>query len=345
MVPTSSGAGAVLELPSLAGAVAYLRSIQDSYIELGVALNLDDASEAAVAPIREEVAESSLVKRALATQRSDGSWGEHDRAAGRILPTLWMAKALAELGVGAFHPGWDRAAGFLATTAHTDGGVFSISGHRDGVLSCYVGIAASMYGQAGRRDLAEPQVDWILRYQAVGRNGLRLRSDTPQEWEPHLAKRYGGCMAQTTCLVGVVRTGQAMIGWVAAKPAAGELIGSMREAFLERNVIYRSSGGVIPLSVVPAKAESWLMPAWPLDWRIDLIEVLAFLGRSGPPDERMQDAVDRLVSFRLPDGTWPLRRTYRPQYLDLLERRSGRRGSPMITLRAVTALCALGASG
>jgi len=52
----------------------------------------------------------------------------------------------------------------------------------------------------------------------------------------------------------------------------------------------------------------------------------------------MQPAIDVLMNAQLPDGTWPLRQTFRPRELPAPERRSRSKGSPIITLRAVVAL-------
>ncbi len=280
---------------------------------------------------------------AFATQRSDGSWGDKDRPTQRLLPTLWMAKTLGEFGLNAEHMGWRKAIEFLVEFGHTDEEVFSIWGTREGVLSCYVGIAASLYSGGGRHDLAAPHIEWILRYQEVRHRGEDLRRVPANEWSPHLKERYGGCMSATTCLVGLLREGRALIDWLSRNESAEaeRLVATIREAFLRRRVMHRSNGSVVPLAVSPKKAEDWLAPTYPLDWRVDLIEAVDFLGRSGPADARMQGAIDHLVGLRLPDGSWPLRRSYRPAHLPKLENRSSKKGSPMITLRVVNALRAV----
>ena len=58
---------------------------------------------------------------------------------------------------------------------------------------------------------------------------------------------------------------------------------------------------------------------------------------------RMQPAIDHLAEARLHDGGWPLRLSFRPEYLPAPERRSKTRSSPMVTLRAASAFAACGA--
>jgi hypothetical protein len=116
------------------------------------------------------------------------------------------------------------------------------------------------------------------------------------------------------------------------------MVEAIREVFLVRRLMHTSNGGIVPLAVSPAQADSWLAPTYPLDWRVDLIEVLDFATHAGPADERMQDAVERIVEFRLPDGTWPLLRSYPPADLEGLARPHTKRPNPMITLRVIEAL-------
>ncbi len=330
-----------LNLPSLARAVDFLESSRNPIIEFQLALMLGDDRTVAK---RRLVAEIPAIVQGLESQRSDGSWGEREPAAARLLPTLWMAKTLGELGLSDDDAEWSRAIDFLIEAGSTDGGVFSIRGTRDGVLSCYVGIAGSLYLAAGRVEMASRQVEWIVRHQEVKSGGETLRPGGAN-WGSYLRERYGGCMSDTTCLVGLLRVGDVLRKWLAVKPndEGRVLLDAIREVFLQRRVMFRSNGSVIPLAVSPKNAGTWLAPTYPLDWRVDLIEAIDFLAHSGPPDPRIQDAVDHLVGLRLPDGTWPLRRAYQPEHLPKLERLSAKTGSPLITMRVVRALRALGA--
>jgi hypothetical protein len=324
----------MLQLPALDAAVEYLESLSDATIELRLARLRNPGAD--LAALRDQVAGSGVVIDALETQRADGSWGDKDHQGKRLLPTLWMVKTLGEMGLAADHGGWRRAVAFLESVGHTDGGVFSIRGRTDGVLSCYVGLAANIYLEGGLFDLAEPQIKWILRHQEIKVRGRDRRQDAVAEWGSYLKTRYGGCMADTTCLVGLLREGRALESWGGADGES--MVAEIRQAFLERSVMFRGNGSIIPLGVSPEKAESWLAPSFPLDWRVDLIEAVDFLTHSGPADMRMQAAIDKIASFQLPDGVWPLRRTFRLDELSGVERPSTRKSSPMITMRVVEAL-------
>lgn len=304
-----------------------------------------------------EGARAAAVVAAAAQQRRDGSWGDAADWRRRVMPTLWMVATLADLGA-THNDGWTRAAGFLGSAAATDGGVFSRTGTPEGVLSCYVGIVATAWLLGGRRDLAEPQVRWILRHQDVRHDGASARRLPVEPYHRGLATRYGGCLADTTCLIGVIKAGRALELWLRTAPtrvpATGgdldhaevrELLGAFRGALLARSLMHRGDGGILPLGSPTGDPERWLLPSFPLDWRTDLVEVLDLVARTGPADARMQPAVDRLAALQLADGTWPLRRSHWPQQLAPLERCDRRRASHLVTARVVRALDACKAEG
>ena len=258
-----------------------------------------------------------------------------------------MVKLLAELGIDDGHDGWHAGARFLAERAHASGGVFSIDGHDGGVLSCYVGIAGETYLRAGRADLAEPQIEWILHHQEVRVGGRSRRGQATMLWDERLRTRYGGCMATTTCLIGLVKAGRALCYWLerSADQRASELLAVIREVFLERRLLYRRDGTVMPLGGSGGQAVRWLDPAFPLDWHTDLLEVLDLVAAAGVIDERVQPAIERLARTQSPDGSWPLRASFPPSDIAPLERRSRRRGSPLVTSRVIGVLDRLAAPG
>ena len=313
-----------------------MRTVDDPIVQLLVATYLDgpdaDRSTLVAAALRTPAMDAALV------DHGRGSWGVDGPQRKRILSTLWMAKTLAELGLGATDP-WARAAGFLAQAAHSDDSVFSIDGRRDGVLSCYVGIAATTYQLGGRQDLAEPQIQWIRDHQQVRRATQDLRPTPVSHWSDHLAVRYGGCMSDTTCLVGFAKTGQALRCWSTthSDPEIEALLGVIQEQFLERHLSRASNGSTLPLAVTPTNAGQWLDLTYPLDWRTDLVEIIDLVATDAG-DARLQPALDQLARRQLDDGSWPLRRTFRPDGLPLLDRRRTTRGSPYATLRGVCAL-------
>ena len=298
-------AGSSLKVPAVERARTWLADRDDDLIRCHLALRGASTAGPGPHPLSPELVETvtrhPAVATALGRQWPDGSWGPTEDSDRRLLPTLWMTKVLTELGLDSTSPAWRRAVGFLTSNAHTPEGTFSITGRRTGVLSCYVGIAAATYLRGGRPDLAAPQVTWLLAYQDVRVHGCSLRPGVVGAFSPHLRTRYGGCLSSTTCLVGLVKAGIALELWRRAHPtddateATDTLLGAIREAFLARSLFRRGDGSVLPLGTTPERADQWLLPSFPLDWRTDLVEVIGLVTRTGTPDVRLQPALDALA--------------------------------------------------
>ena len=77
----------------------------------------------------------------------------------------------------------------------------------------------------------------------------------------------------------------------------------------------------------------WLLPAFPLDYVIDLVELVQLAIELGVPTDAISEAIEVIGSWLLPDGGWPMlgsRRLtdgYRPESL------SRSRSSTIITSR------------
>ncbi|MBK6869809.1 MAG: hypothetical protein IPG94_00055 [Kineosporiaceae bacterium] len=289
--------------------------------------------------------------RVLAAQHGDGSWGAQATLTGRIITTIFTARSLQEAGVaapgGAAQAALDRALDVLAATAIVEGAA-SITGAGDGVLSCYSGMLARLMVNAGRAEQAQPLLDWIVRYQPVVFGGIGYHQPPEPMWGEYLRHRYGGCMASTTCLLGLVPTLSALvIAERAGLPVAAQpQLTAMRRLLTDRRVLFARSGTVLPLAgrtKADPTGTRWLAPAFPRDYVIDLIELVQLAVDLDVPADALTEAVELIASWRLPDGGWPMSGTrrlplaYRPEKVDR------RRSSPIITAR-VAALGLLPAS-
>lgn len=254
-------------------------------------------------------------------QHADGSFGSQQSGEGRIVSTVFAARSLHEAGLSG-HPSLAPALDFLARTAIRGG--CTIDGRRDGVLCCYTGMLARLFIGTGHVDAAGPLLDWIITYQPVAFGGTTYHQPSAAPWGDYLRHRYGGCMADTTCLLGLVPT----IGALAdARDAGLDLpasahLDAMRQLLTERTLFRGRNGTVIPLSGrtnADPDGTRWLLPAFPRDYIIDLIELVELAQRLGVPHHAMTEAVELITSWRLSDGEWPLLGTrrivdaYRPE--------------------------------
>lgn len=258
----------------------------------------------------------------IAAQRPDGTWGRSEVAAARIVPTIFAARSLQESEVSGGDLALARALDFLTEVAVVEGGG-SIGGTRDSVLSCYTGMLAQLFLRSGRVQDARPLVEWIQRYQPVA-FGDRTYYRPSAEYLHH---RYGGCMAATTCLLGLVPTMMALAlarrAGLATDSSPQE--SAFRDLLIERRLIFGRSGEVMPLAgrtKADPSGTRWLLPAFPLDYVVDLISLVQVAREVGVPWEAMTEATDLISSWRLPGGGWPmlgkrrLVQAYRPESVD-----------------------------
>lgn len=254
-------------------------------------------------------------------QHPDGSFGSQRGAEGRIISTLFAARSLHEAGLNE-HPSLDPALDFLTRTAIHGG--CTIDGRREGVLSCYTGMLARLLLGTGRIETATPLLTWIATYQPVAFGGTSYHQPDGQPWGSYLRHRYGGCMSDTTCLLGLVPTIAALLDArdLGLDLAVDAHLSAMRNLLTDRQLFHSRGGEVIPLSgrtKADPEGTRWLLPAFPRDYIIDLIELLDLALRLDVPSVATVPAVDVVKSWRLPEGGWPMLGTrripdaYRPE--------------------------------
>ena len=110
----------------------------------------------------------------------------------------------------------------------------------------------------------------------------------------------------------------------------------MRQLLSDRQLFHGRAGTIIPLSgrtKADPTGTRWLLPAFPLDYVIDLVELVELAQRLEVPLEAMSDAMALIESWRLPEGGWPLLGTRRIADAYRPEQVNRRRPSPITTRR------------
>ena len=278
------------------------------------------------------------LERVLSEQHGDGSWGTPATATGRIISTIFTTRSLLEAGLA---PGQaiDRALDFLVATSVVDGAA-SVRGSRDSVLSCYTGMLARLLLRGGRAAQARPLLDWIVRYQPVVFGGTNYHQPAEPMWGDYLRHRYGGCMASTTWLLGLVPATAALVeARRTGVPVDAEVhLTAMRDLLTDRRVMFGRSEDVLPLAgrtKADPTGTRWLVPAFPLDYLIDLVELVQLAVDLDVPPDAMAEALQLIESWRLPDGGWPMLGTRRIPTAYRPERVDRRRSSAIITRRVL----------
>lgn len=285
------------------------------------------------------VLDDPAVAAALARQLSDGSWGPEDDEVKRIVPTLWALKTLVDLGLDHDVDAIHLALTFLEEQATTDDGYFTTTGTPYGVLACYVGLATRVFHDAGRGDLAAAQLEWLTWYQQVAVAGEHRRE--AGDWGQGLDRRYGGCFASTSCIVGVTRATEAWSRGADAEHWEAFRVG--RETLLERGLAFTRDGtSVLPLSAPGHGVHRWTAPAFPTDWRLTLSDIIYAIAHDDPvTDPRAQRAVDLLMSWRRPDGSWARGWHTTPSFLAGIGASEKGEGNPIVTAHAAVAIARL----
>ncbi len=70
------------------------------------------------------------------------------------------------------------------------------------------------------------------------------------------------------------------------------------EFLLAQRILYR------PPELKEISRKNWLEFGFPLMWNTDLVEILGVLGGLGVRDERMDEAIDLVLSKRDENGRW-----------------------------------------
>ena len=101
--------------------------------------------------------------------------------------------------------------------------------------------------------------------------------------------------------------------------------------YLLKHHIYKRSHNLEKISL-----PSWLQLSFPHMYQTDILEILDILTRLDYNDNRMNDAIDILISKQDDQGRWNLERTFNDRFLTKFERKG--KPSKWITLNAIKVL-------
>jgi len=279
---------------------------------------------------------AGVVPLILAKQEQGGYWGvpEDFYIRAKYTGTVWTLLVLAELGADgkdkrikkacAFIPerSQDRQSGGFAYTGSAQNG-----GHHSKVIPCLTGNMLWSLIRLGYLDDPRVQrgIDWITTYQRFD----DAVAEAPQGW---LYDKYEQCWGKHTCHMGVVKSLKALAE-IPPDKRSDAVRGTIEKAaeYLLRHHIYKRSHD---LSLVSKKG--WLQFGFPLMWNTDALEILGMLTRLGYKDERMQEAVDLVISKQDAQGRWLLETTWNGRFQVNIERKG--KPSKWVTLHALIAL-------
>jgi len=293
-------------------------------------------SDREVKEAKNEIMKVGAVPSILARQSGEGWWVAPDRFyTAKYKGTVWQLIILAELGADAKDERVKKACEFvLANSQDRESGGFSVwpgakteGGRHSGVIPCLTGNEVWSFIRLGY--LEDPRVksaiEWITTYQRFD-DGI---NESPRGW-PY--DRFKICFGKHTCHMGVVKALKALAEIPVDKRSKNVVKTIERgvEHMLKHHVHKRSHD----LSRV--SKPGWLRFGFPLMYQTDVLEILGILTKLGYRDERMQEAVDLVVSKQDSQGRWKMENTFNDHFHVDIEQKG--KPSKWITLNALKVL-------
>jgi hypothetical protein len=293
-------------------------------------------NDSEVATAKEAIMHTGVVPTILAKQNSDGGWESPERFyAAKYKGTVWQLIILAELGAD---PNDERvkkacecilrnsqehkSGGFSAWLSLTVGG-----GRYSGVLPCLTGNMVWSLIRLGYQDdeRVKRGIAWIARYQRFDDKDTQ----PPKEW-PY--EKLPMCFGKHSCHMGAAKALKAL-SEIPIGERSIEVKGCLErgvEYFLKHH-IYKKSHNLDRVS-----KPGWLRFGFPLMYQTDVLEILGILTKLGYKDERMQEAIDLVISKQDKTGRWIFENTFNGRFYTNIEEKD--KPSKWITLNALTAL-------
>lgn len=273
------------------------------YFTLRELINLPE-DNAQVQQAKSAIMQHGIVPKILNRQLPDGFWGkpedfyEHSKYKG----TVWSFILLADLGADGQDERIVRAADFILRMSQypQSGGFAHLSAPSDGgdhmcVIPCLSGNMIWAMLRFGYGN--DPRVQQGIEFLATNLRCDDKESSPPNIW-PYTV-RYQ-CWGRHTCMMAVVKTLKALAEIPVGKrsPAVQQAIENGKEFLLLHHLIKRSHN----LSKI-AKP-SWMEFGFPWFYATDALEMLLILKKLNCQDERMQDAIELVLSKQNDQGIW-----------------------------------------
>jgi hypothetical protein len=285
---------------------------------------------------KKNIMTSGVVPKILAKQKSGGYWGKpedfYERS--KYRGTVWNLIILAELGADKkderiketceFILKWsqDRKSGGFAHIGSQKNG-----GKHSGVIPCLTGNILWSLIRFGY--LNDPRVKkgikWITTYQRFDDKVKEAPTGWPYD-------TWKNCWGRHTCHMGVVKAMKALAEITKSRrtKAVNRTIEEGAEYLLKHHIFKRSR------NLEKVSKPQWLKFGFPLMYQSDALEVMEILTRLGYRDDRMQEALNLIISKQDKEGRWNLENTFNGRYLVSIEQKD--KTSKWITLKALRVL-------
>ena len=285
---------------------------------------------------KEQIMKRGIVPKILSKQKPEGYWGIKDDfyVRSKYKGTVWNLIILAELGADEMDSRIKKTCEFIFKKSqditrggfsHT--GTTSNGGASGKVLPCLTGNMIWSLIRFGYLDDPRVQkgIQWITTYQRFDDGEQYL----PKDW-PY--KAHKACFSKHSCHMGVVKNLKALAEIPINKRNSDvkKTINQAVEYLLIHHIYKRSHD-------LSKKSKPGLLRfGFPLMYQTDILEILDILTRLNIKDERMQDAIDKVISKQDKQGRWILENSYNGRFITNIETKG--KPSKWITLNALKVL-------
>jgi hypothetical protein len=263
-------------------------------------------NEPEVKQVKKDIMNKGVVPKILASQNTEGYWGklEDFYIRSKYKGTVWSFLLLAQLNADGKDERIKKICEFILDISQDrESGGFSYQGsiknkgYHSKVLPCLTGNMIWCLIRFGYLDDARVQhgINWITTFQ---RFDDRI-PEAPKGW-PY--DGYKSCWGTHTCHMGVVKALKAL-SEIPLNKRSVEARNTIKNGveYLLKHRIYKKSHNLDKIS-----KPGWVCFGFPLMWQTDVLEILGILVKLGFKDERMQGAVDLLISKQDSQGRWAL---------------------------------------
>jgi hypothetical protein len=295
----------------------------------------EDSQE--VREAKQEIMNTGVVPAILAKQRKEGYWETPESFyTAKYKGTVWQMIILAELGADGKkdqirnacqfileHSQDQESFGFSHAASIKKGG-----GRHSEVIPCLTGNMVWGLIRLGYLDDTRVQagIRWITAYQRFD-DGI---PEPMQGWPYDRLK--AACLGRHTCHMGAVKALKALVE-IPEKKRSDDVKRVIEQGveYLLIHHIYRRSHDMSRVA-----KPGWLQFGFPLMYQTDALEILEILTRLGYKDERMQEAIDVVISKQDNQGRWMLEKSFNGRFHVNIEQKG--KPSKWITLFALRTL-------
>jgi hypothetical protein len=286
---------------------------------------------------KKQIMKKGVVPKILEKQNPGGYWGKPEDfyQRSKYKGTVWNLIILESLGADGNDQRIKDTVEFILKNSRdpTRGGFAHCrtkkgTGAPGGVIPCLTGNMIWSMIRFGYLDDPRVQkgIEWITKYQRFD-DGKYI--DLPDDW-PY--KAHKACFSKHSCHMGVVKSLKALAE-IPENKRNKEVKNTINKGvdYLLLHHIYKKSHDLSKVS-----KPGWLRLRFPHMYQDDILEILEILTKLGIKDERMQDAVDIVVSKQDSQGRWILEDTFNGRFITNIETKG--KPSKWITLNAMRML-------